>query len=550
MPYQPFLIADFRVAKSIGRKPWLSPQNAFPTIENMRVNKGVLEKRLGFSPYATMKHGNTAQTNTSITGIHTYLKNGMPSLLIMDTARVNRYNPVDQTMTDVSSDLTTPVDIFNGSASDFFHFLNWRGVGYMVNNVDQIHQWSGPGNPVVPFNIQINSDSKANHIDTCQFIFVIDDRMVLLGPTEFGKWFPQRLRFGGVLQTDFTVAGGGTDEAETQERISAAGIIGKTVYAFFEGPSGGSLWRIRRTGDSDIPLEWERITTTEGSRSPYSGIEFKDGLVAIGLSNIIFYDGFKINAIDLPHGRDILTEFNDSLVKSIYGHNQKERDQRHLLFTMAAASSLSMDRMLDYNILENNFTTHKSEQSFFLNVIGGFNDQKVPVMSELDDVVASDGALVSQITVDSRAVLGSPSPFTLIGCRNSQVYKWNDGEFDGTNDNNGKIVINVQSSRWNPFTKNGHKVACEKIGFLVDNDEDASFLVSVFKNTSSVVYKTKTISCDSPDDNVDKFWTYIFCDGEIGDFHRISITHTEKGNTPKIHAFMPFFASAGRLDLG
>ena len=548
--YQPFLIADFRIAKSIGREPWLSPQNAFSTIENMRVNKGVLEKRLGFSPYATMKHGNVAQSNTSITGIQTYLKNGMPSLLIMDTARVNRYNPVDQTMTDVSSDLGTPADIFNGSASDFFHFLNWRGVGYMVNNVDQIYQWSGPGNAVVPFNIQINSDSKANHIDTCQFMFVIDDRMVLLGPTEFGEWFPQRMRFSPVLQTDFTQPGSGTDEAETQERISAAGIIGKTVYAFFEGPSGGSLWRIRRTGDSDIPLEWERITPTEGSRSPYSGIEFKDGLVAVGLSNINFYDGFKINAIDLPHGRDILTEFNDALVKSIYGHNQKERDQRHLLFTMADASSSSMDRILDYNILENNFTVHKSEQSFFVNVMGGFNDQKVPTMSELDDVVASDGALVSAITVDSRAVLGSPSPFTLIGCRNSQVYKWNSGEFDGTNDDDGKIAINAQSSRWNPFTKNGRKVACEKIGFLVDNDENASFLVSVFKDTSSVAYKTKIISCDSPNDNVDKFWTYIFCDGEVGDFHKIGITHTEKGNTPKIHAFMPFFKSAGRLDLG
>lgn len=612
-PYKPFLIAGLKTAKSIGLEPWQSPQDAFPTIENAFVNKGVLEKRGGFSPFATMKHGAVVQTATSIVGIKSYLDRGMPSLLVMDTTRANYYNAVDGTMTDVSSNLATPADIFTGSASDFFSFLNWRGVAYMVNNVNQVYQWTGLGSAVVPFNIQISStDSKANHIDTCQYVFVIDDRMVLLGTVELGEWFPQRLRYGPVLQTDFTQAGGGTDDAETQQRISAAGMIGKTVYAFFEGVDGdgsknGSLWRIRRTGDSDVPLEWERVTTTEGSPAPYSGIEFKDGLVAVGTSDILFTEGSLINPIQFLGGervRDILTEFNNAKIRSVYGYKQKEIDQNHLLFTFADAAGTAMNRILDYNIPENNWTIHKSAQSFFVNVISGFNGQKVPTMVELDDVFTSDGDVVSNMTVDSRAVLGSPSPFTLIGCRNSQVYKWNDGEFDGTDDANGNINFNVLSARFNPFNKNGRKVACEKIGFFVDNDANASFLASVFKNTKSLSviigsdlneykcilthtssaatrpvtgsdfatfweatgntgaaetwvtstiysspYRTKVISCDAADDTVDKFWVWIFCDGEVGDFHRIQISHTERNNSPKIHALMPFFAEAGRLDL-
>ena len=550
--YQPFLIAGFKTAKSIGLEPWLSPQDAFPTIENAFVNKGVFEKRGGFSPYAQMKHGAVAQTTTSITGIKTYLRNGMPSLLIMDTARANYYNPVDQTMTDVSSDLVTPADIFSGSASDFFSFLNLRGTAYMVNNVNQIHQWDGPGNAVVPFNVQINDDTKDNHVDTCQYIFVIDDRLVLLGTTEFGEWFPQRLRFSPVLQTDFTQPGSGSDDAETQQRISAAGMIGRTVYAFFDGPGGGSLWRIRRTGNADTPLEWERVTATEGSPSPYSGIEFKDGLVAVGTSDILFTEGSPVRPIQFiggPNMRDILTEFNNDKIRSVYGHKQKEIDQNHLLFTFANSGETDMNRILDYNIPENNWTIHKSEQSFFVNVMGGFNDQKVPSMIELDDVLTFDGDIVANMTADSRAVLGTPAPFTLIGCRNSRVYKWNDGEFDGTNDANGNINLNVLSSRLNPFTKDGRKVACEKIGFFVDNDASASFTASIFKNTGSVAYKSKVISCDSADDTVDKFWVWIFCDAEVGDFHRIQVSHTERGNSPRIHAFMPHFASAGRLDL-
>lgn len=545
MPYQPFLISGFKTAKSIGLEPWLSPIDAFETLENMHVNKGVLEKRLGFSLFAQMKHGSTAQTATSITGIKTYLKNGMPSLLIMDTTRCNFYNPVDATMTDISSVLATPVDIFSGSASDFFHFCNWQGVGYMVNNVDQIHKWSGRGNAVVPFNIQINTtDDKTNHVDTCRFIFIKDDRMLLLEPTEFGDWLPQRLRYSPVLQTDFSASGAGYVDAPTQHRISAAGFVGKNIAVYMQGADEGSLWLIKSTGNADIPFKWDRVTETEICRAPYSGVEIKDGLAAIGATNIIFYDGFKIKDLDIPHLRDVLDEFNDAYIRSVFGYNQKEK--RHLLFTFADSSSSAIDRILDYNVTENNWTIHKSEQSFFVNCIGGFTGQKVPTMSELDDVVSSDGALVSAITVDSRAVLGTPSPYTLIGCRNSRVYKWNDGEYDGTDDDNGKIEINALSSRWNPFNKQGRKVACEKMGFLVDNDSGASFLASIYKNTSSTAYKTKTISCDG---SGDKFWAWIFCDGEIGNFHRLGISHTEKGNTPKIHAIMPYFAFAGRLDL-
>ena len=551
--YQPFLISGFKTAKSIGIEPWLSPPDAFPTLENMHVNKGVLEKRLGFSLFAQMKHGAVAQTATSIVGIHTHLQKGMPCLLIMDskgvagayTGRCNFYNPIDETMTDISSVLGAPVDIFTGSPSDFFSFLNWQGVGYMVNNVDQIHKWEGRGHAVVPFNIKIDADDPlANQIGTCRFMFIKDDRIILLDTVELGTWHQNRCRYSPVLQTDFSAAGGGYVDAYTQERICAAGMVGKNIAVYTQGGESGTLWLIKSTGNFDIPLKWERVTTTELCRSPYSGVELKDGLAAVGATNIIFYDGFKIKDLDIPNLRDILDEFNDVYIRSVFGYNQKEK--RHLLFTFADADSIKPDRILDYNINENNFTIHKSEQSFFVNCFGGFNDQKVPTLAELDDVVIGDGALISAITVDSRAILGTPKPFTLIGCRNSRVYKWGDGEFDGTNDDNGKIVIRAESIELNPFTKKGLKVACEKIGFLVDNDSDASFFVSVHKSTVPATYKSKEISCDG---SGDKFWAWIYCDGEVGNFHSFNISHTAKGNTPKIHAFMPFFDSAGRLDL-
>lgn len=551
--YEPFLISGFKTAKSIGLEPWLSPADAFPVLENMLVNKGVLEKRPGFSLIGQggVKHGSTEQTATSIVGIKTYLQNGMPRLLIMDskgsagnyTGRCNFYNPVDDTYTDISSDLSTPTDIFTGSPSDFFHFCNWQGVGYMVNNVDQIYKWQGRGNAVVPFDVQISSDSKDNHIDTCRFIFIKDDRMLLLDTVEFGDWCPQRARYSPVLQTDFSASGGGYVDAPTQHRISAVGFVGKHIAVYMQGANEGSLWLIKSTGNFDIPFKWDIVTKTETCRSPYSGVEIKDGLAAVGMTNIIFFDGFKVKNLDVPDLRDVLDEFNDAYIRSVFGYNQRE--ERRLLLTFTDSSSSSIDRILDYNEIEDNWTIHKSEQSFFVNCIGGFNGQKVPTWIELDDVIASDGALVNAITADSRAILGTPSPHTLIGCRNSRVYKWNDGEFDGTDDANGKIEIKAESIPLNPFVKKGQGVACEKIGFLVDNNSNASFVASIYKNTASGHYKQKTISCDG---SGDKFWVWIFCGGETGYFHKLEISHTERGNTPKIHAIKLYFASAGRLD--
>ena len=555
MSYQPFLISGFKTAKSIGKEAWLSPPDAFRVLENMIVNKEVLEKRLGFSLFAQMKHGAVAQTTSAITGIHTFLDKSMPCLLIMDskegvgdgvyTGRCNFYNPVDGSMTDISSNLGAPVDIFTGSPYDYFSFINWQGVGYMVNNVNQIHKWEGRGNAVVPFDIKIDADDPlANQINTCRFMFIKDDRILLLDTVEFGDWRQNRCRYSPVLQTDFSAPGGGHVDAPIQERICTAGYIGKNIAVFTQGGDSGTLWLIKSTGNADIPFKWDRMTTTELVRSPYSGVELKDGLAAVGATNIVFYDGFKIKDLDIPHIRDVLDEFNDVFIRSVFGYRQV--NERHLLFTFAETGFSNVNRILDYNIDENNWTKHKSEQSFFINCIGGSTGQKVPTGAEYAAVVAADLALISDMTLDARTVYGTPKPFSLVGCRNSRVYKWLDGEYDGTNDANGEIAIKAESIDLNPFVDKGLKVACEKIGFLVDNDSSASFFVSVHKSTAPAPYKSKEISCDG---SGAKFWAWIYCDGEIGNFHNFNISHKERGNTPKIHAMMPFFEPAGRLDL-
>lgn len=530
MSYTPFLISDFQTGKDIGKEPWLSTVDAFPTLINAQVNKGVLEKRKGYSLFAQMKHGAVAQTTTSIMGIFSQIRRGLPTLLICDTKRVNKYNAVDGTMTDIASS-----DIFTGSDKDFFHSANWLSNCYFTNNVNRIQKFDGVTLTTPDF--PIDTATSGNQINTCRFIFVKSDRILFLDTVESGTWYPNRCRYGGVLAANF-VEGGYTD-APTDERMVAAEWVGKDIGVWFEN----SFWKLKTYGETNLPFKWEKVTSTDGCLSPYAAAELKDGIATIGIANILYYDGFQLKDLDIPKLRDIVSEFKVANLRYIHAFNSKET--RHVYFTYTSLTGSLPDRVLDYNVNENNWSVHKINA----HCLGGFNGQKVPIWTEADSAYRNlshpdSTTIVSQMTVDSRAVLGNPYPYTLFGGRDSKVYKLNDGNFDGTDDAAGNIELDVQSARWNPFIKDGRKATLGRIDFLVDNDATASATISLFKDHATSAYTTKTLSCTG---SGDKFWTTMSADGETGDFHRMKISHTARSNRPRIHAIMLYMKPAGRL---
>ena len=156
---------------------------------------------------------------------------------------------------------------------------------------------------------------------------------------------------------------------------------------------------------------------------------------------------------------------------------------------------------------------------------------------------------MSDMTLDSRTILNDPFPFTLMGSTDSKIYKVQTGDYDGTDDANGKIAIDIQSARWNPFIKENKSARFGRCAFYVDNDPTASFTVSYFKNTRSTAWTTRTLSCDSTDDGADKFWVSQHLGGEDGDFHRIKISHDARNNRPRIHAIMLMMRRGGDLNL-
>ncbi len=52
--YQPFIIADHQVGVHVGKKPWISPAEAFQKVENARIFRGRVVKRQGWKHFTTL----------------------------------------------------------------------------------------------------------------------------------------------------------------------------------------------------------------------------------------------------------------------------------------------------------------------------------------------------------------------------------------------------------------------------------------------------------------------------------------------------------------
>lgn len=63
--YQPFSISNFRTGFNEALEPWLLPRDAFQSMVNAHLYRGVLEKVLGYSVYATMSNRNIMSLGTA-----------------------------------------------------------------------------------------------------------------------------------------------------------------------------------------------------------------------------------------------------------------------------------------------------------------------------------------------------------------------------------------------------------------------------------------------------------------------------------------------------
>lgn len=516
--YEPFFICDFRVGKQLNKEPFLIPADAYTEIQNAYLYQGVLQKRLGYSEFATTGSG------LPIIGIYNYYTNaGTQELLCMDTNTLYRYDPTISGSTKfVTISGGSGKNIWDGTESAYIHAMNFQDHLYMTNNLDLVQDYNGT--TVSGLDVIITPGG-SNEVYSCLMVFPYKQRLVLLNTSEASDGScRQRARWCKPKQPNDWTNDGYVD-APTVEWIVSAEFLGDDLIVFFER----SVWKLFYTGNADLPFSWEKIVDGEGSYAPMSVSIFSDELVALGPTNVIATDGRDAYRIDakIP---DFALEFNPEKIDWAYAATLDEVKQ--VWMTYPSLSSEYCDKVLVLNYVDNSWFT-------FTIPITSFGFYKHSEDLRWCDIDQTWDEIES--SWDDRTTTAG-YPITLAGTRDGTIYRLND-----TNADNGSAIeVIIQTGRFNPYKEQGLTCRLGWIDFLVTVDPDVSVDVELYKNFEDTAYATKTLTCSGIDLDKDKEWKRIYVNC-VADTHKIRLYQNMTGGIFEIHAIVPFAKPGGRL---
>ena len=426
-------------------------------------------------------------------------------------------------------------EAFTGDNTNFFWSENWDYDGssdttYITNNKNPIQIYNGTH--LRQLSIDIGTDAAragVNDVNSCLLIIIFKERVVIFSTNENGVDFFRRARWSGVKQP-FSWPTANFKDAPTSDIIKSVDFIGDELYVWFER----STWRFVWTGDSTDPFEWERVSDTEGSVAQMSLVTQDDRQFAVGAARIQLSNGRDIVAADsiIP---DFVLDWNqDSLP---YSNSLLLDEEKHILMSYASAAASAHadgntypDRAVVINYEENNFATYELP----IHTMG---------FSNVESDLSWDDITDAWEDIDYSWNAGqakSGFPITLIGSHVGKIFQLNVAGSDDT----AAIEFEALGSRWNPYTKKGHKAKLGYIDFLVDVDANVTFDVLNYINTDTTAFQTKTVTCTAVRGSDDKAWHRVYVMA-VADFHRIKITNNAANNRPRIHAIIPYFQDVG-----
>ncbi len=419
---------------------------------------------------------------------------------------------------------------FSGDNTNFFWVENWKEVSYITNNNDVIQKYDGTS--LTELYIDLTTEGGAeNDITRCLLIFAIKSRIVLFDIDDSGITRRQRGRWCEINDPDTWKSASWID-APTEEWIVAADYIGDDLIVFFER----SIWKFSYTGDPDYPFRWDKVDAVEGCYATMSLIAFSDEIFGVGATKLIGTDGREAYSIDDKIPEFVMSWTIDSAPYS-YGLVLEEERQAWISYTSASATAHAdgnkyPDSVLVLNYEDNSFATY----GLPVHTMGYSALESDLTWNDVTDAWEDIDWAWNEKTIQA----GYPT--TLMGSQDGFVYKLNDTGADNGSD----IEFNATMGRWNPYTFEQARLGW--VDFLVDKDSGASFDVEFYLNSEATSYQTSSISCTETGTSRAKVWKRANC-GAVGDFHRINITNTGSANRPRIHAIVPYFKRAGRLDL-
>ena len=557
--YQPYLISDLKHGLELGIKPWLIPQDAFSSMKNAFLYRGVLEKRLGHTQFDRFVHFiDDEAVGASGTDNYTGTLDNIP---VRDaeftdgtlTISVDSSGTITGDGTGTFNNTTGVFDItFSGNTTDAVtvdynyypgnaivgieNYYTNAGVQELlifdtkrcgkynetteeIDDLTQTDVWGGSQDNFIWAEnwkdrlFVTNNQARPYSYDGTSFTALmmdIDDDATNEVTTVL-MFFSYKERLVALRTTEDGVsyqqrarwckAG----DPDTWDESDGGGYVDAPTLdwimaADFIGDDlivwfERSVWRLKYTGNSTLPFRWEQIAATDGSYSTFGTFSFSDEVVTIGSTSIVATDGLDAYSID-KKVPDIVLDIDQSLFDNTFAVVIEENNQ--VLISYPTIGQTENNETICLNYEGNSW----SKFDFGFNCYGYFSEANELTIDDIDD--AFDDL---EITFDARTnQVGFPT--TLAGDTSGYIWKINDGGADNGSD----IEFEVICGRWNPFIKDGRMGRLGWVDFLVERDPGISFNVDFYVDQEPVAHTTETVTCDSDSDTEEKIWKRAYCD--------------------------------------
>jgi hypothetical protein len=407
----------------------------------------------------------------------------------------------------VTSTYTCQEDIFTGDNTEFFQSVNYNGTLWTTNGEDRILTWNGSVLEPHIFDLT-NQLSTTNQVDTCKFMKILKERLILFSTTEEAVRYPQRVRWSQAGNTDVwqdTVSGrGGALDVATGQWFQNVGFVREDLVLFFQRSS----FLLRYTGNPDLPFTITKLNSSRAVDAPYSIVESDLGVMTIGKKNIIASDGTSVQDIDslIP---DYTLKINQAYIKQSFGFYHAENDQIWFLYPSVATINdnvVEADQVLVFNLTDNNW-------SFFKMPMSCLGYYRVGGSQGFADFPTETFETFGALRWDSFLFI-SDAPLLLGGGHDGVIFQLDHEK----SDNDVPISVKMKTKRFNNFDI-GKNSRLGKVDLLLSLTKDKEITVNFYANFESVPYLSKVITIG---EEKNKFWRSVY-PNRVGNNHQIEI---------------------------
>jgi hypothetical protein len=511
---EPKLIANYASGLNQVYKPWIMPEDAFPTLNNAYVWRGNILKRQGYASISDPSQP-TPLAPGPVMGLVTRLdaENGDPNLVAFNTTNAYSYDPVSKLFTDISGST-----VWSGTTTDFFWSDNSFRALFVTNNFDPIryyNQYDGTWYDLIPI---VNGTTT---LDACLILVSHKQRLIAFNTVESGQRFAQRARWcqianpyaTGTPPSTFTLSPtawrdetpgkGGFIDAPTSEDIISVGLNRDNILVFFES----STWRLRYTGNAFNPFDWEQVNSQLGCESTFSTVDFDEVVFATSRRGIVGANTNQLQRVDnqIP---DIAVNFDsqNNGLKRIHGARHYYRELALWIYGDGESVDHLPDKILCYNYKQPSWATWDASFTCFGNAA---------TTSSLTWDTAEftwDSPTAAALTWESSSDT-SGSPFLLAGDANGVVYEI----LSGTQDITTNFGFDVLTKRFMFYGEQGKKARLYYADLYVTGTTGGEITVDHYIDEGSVPTRTVTVSTSSTKDTL---YTRVYL-GAIGRTHQL-----------------------------